>query len=77
MNEAYDTTARILAARSARRASIEQQQTQKQQNNEQQLEKEIAALKCFVSEPGALDKVIIGGRREHSERKKSLKNIII
>jgi hypothetical protein len=55
--ESYESTARILAARSARRASVEQQQTQKQQNSEQQLEKEIAALKCYVSEPGALDKV--------------------
>jgi hypothetical protein len=53
----YDTASRILAARNARRASIEHQQTQKQQNNEHQLEKEIAALKCYVSEPGALDKV--------------------
>jgi len=60
--EPSDATMRLMAARSARRVisnELHQQQQQQHSNNERELEKEIAALKCFVSKPGALDKVII------------------
>lgn len=51
--EPYETTMRLLAAKANRRANAEHQQ----QEAEQKLEKQIAALKCYVSDPGALDKV--------------------
>uniref|UniRef100_A0A914MCY2 Uncharacterized protein n=1 Tax=Meloidogyne incognita TaxID=6306 RepID=A0A914MCY2_MELIC len=57
--EPSDATMRLMAARSARRVisnELHQQQQQQHSNNERELEKEIAALKCFVSKPGALDK---------------------
>uniref|UniRef100_A0A183BKA9 Uncharacterized protein n=1 Tax=Globodera pallida TaxID=36090 RepID=A0A183BKA9_GLOPA len=51
--EPYDSTMRLLAAaKSTRRTSVEQQQL----DAEQKLAQQIAALKCYVSEPGALDK---------------------
>uniref|UniRef100_A0A914IAI6 Uncharacterized protein n=1 Tax=Globodera rostochiensis TaxID=31243 RepID=A0A914IAI6_GLORO len=51
--EPYDSTMRLLAAaKSTRRTSVEQQQLEA----EQKLAQQIAALKCYVSEPGALDK---------------------
>ncbi|KAL3082448.1 hypothetical protein niasHT_038514 [Heterodera trifolii] len=52
-SSAYDaTTMRLISATKAtRRTNIEQLQ----QEAEQKLEKQIAALKCYVSEPGALD----------------------
>uniref|UniRef100_A0A1I8B8U0 Uncharacterized protein n=1 Tax=Meloidogyne hapla TaxID=6305 RepID=A0A1I8B8U0_MELHA len=56
--EPSDATMRLMAARSARRVISNElhQQHQQHSNNERELEKEIAALKCFVSKPGALDK---------------------